>query len=142
MMLAKWGAVLVPLILPTPGAATPRLHGTACPRIDTGLAGALHADVGTKFISKFPQIPKARGTAVWPVSGVSAGAVLARRNAAVTQRPGVNSVISPQTAAAGPWLCPSPGQGRGGRPSSSGTTTQPWASLFSLFFPYPVENNI
>lgn len=51
----------------------------------------------------------------------------------------VSSVISPQTAAAGPWLCPSPGQGRGGgRPSSSGTATQPWASLFSrFFFPLP-----
>lgn len=49
----------------------------------------------------------------------------------------VSSVISPQTAAAGPWLCPRPGQGRGGRSSSSGTATQPWASLFSLFFSLP-----
>lgn len=49
----------------------------------------------------------------------------------------VSSVISPQTAAAGPWLCPSPGRAEGGHPSSSGTATQPWASLFSLFFPLP-----
>lgn len=146
MMLAKWGAVLGPLILPTPGAATPRSHGTARPTIDTELAGALRADVGTKFISKFPQLPKARETPVWPVSGVSAGAVLARRKAAVTQGPGATRprqlCYQPPDGCCWAMAVSQPRAGQGGCPSSSGTTTQPWASLFSLFFPYPVENNI
>lgn len=105
----------------------------------TGLAGALRADVGTKLVSKFPQLPKARGTPVWPVSGVSAGAVLARRNAAVTQGPGGPRQLCYQPPDGCCWAMAAsqPRAGQGGRPSSSGTATQPWASLFSLFFPLP-----
>lgn len=145
VMLAKWGAVLAPPSCQpqagrgnSPRVATPRPDGTASPSIDTGLAGALCADERTKFVSKSPQLPKARGTPVWPVSGVSAGAVLARRDTAVTQGPGAPQPrqlsYQPPDGCCWAMAVSQPRAGQGGHPSSSGTATQPWASLYSLFF--------
>lgn len=50
----------------------------------------------------------------------------------------VSSVISPQTAAARPWLCPSPGQGRGGPPFIIGDGHSALGLSFLPFF-FPTQ---
>lgn len=105
----------------------------------TGLAGALRADVGTKLVSKFPQLPKAGGLQF----GQSRGSLRGRcwhggTLPSLRDREGrVSSVISPQTAAAEPWLRPSPGQGRGAALHHRGPPLSPGPLFSPFFFPLP-----
>lgn len=82
---------------------------------------------------KVPPAPRGQwGSGLAPLGGLCGGC--AGREEHCRHSGTGSSVISPHSAAAGPWLCPNPGPGKGGHPPSSGTATQPWASLFSLFF--------
>lgn len=97
---------------------------------------------GPNLCQSPPQLPKASGTPVWPVLGVSAGAVLARRGHCRHSGTGSTAAASallsaPRRLLLGHGCVPAPGRAGGGHPSSSGTATQPWASLFSLFFSLP-----
>lgn len=127
-----------------PPSCQPQEHQHADPMAQpapgqTGLAGALRADVGTKLISKFPQLPKAGGLQF----GQSRGSLRGRcwhggTLPSLRDREGrVSSVISPQTAAAGPWLRPSPGQGRGAALHHRRPPLSPGPLFSPFFFPLP-----
>lgn len=96
---------------------------------------------GPNLCQSPPQLPKASGTPVWPILGVSAGAVLARRDTAVTRGPGAPQprqlLSAPRRLLLGHGCVPAPGRAGGAALHHRGRPLSP-EPLFSPFF-FPTQ---
>lgn len=96
---------------------------------------------GPNLCQSPPQLPKASGTPVWPVLGVSAGAVLARRDTAVTRGPGAprprQLCYQPPDGCCWAMAVSQPRAGQGGPPFIIGDGHSALGLSFLPFFSLP-----